>query len=143
MGSCAAGSADASSYGIGGVLLQLHGEDWSPVTFCSRRLSDAETRYAQIEKERLASVWACERFEIYGLPAFKLITDHKPFIPLMNSQDLDNTPVRCQRLLIQLMRFNLEAEYAPGKTLVVADMLSRSPWMASEQRQPLMNNSKR
>lgn len=44
-------SADASSNGIGGVLLQVHGEIWRPVAYCSRRLSDAETRYTQIEKE--------------------------------------------------------------------------------------------
>lgn len=120
-------SVDASSYGVGGVLFQLHGKDWRPVMFCSRRLTDAEKRYTPIEKECLASVWACERFEkyVYGLPAFTLITDHKPLIPLMNSKDLDNVPICCQRLLMQLIRFNLVAEYALGQILVMVEPAER------------------
>ena len=31
-----------------------------------------------------------------------------------------------------LMRFNAKAEYAPGKTLVIADTLSRSPVQDSD-----------
>lgn len=77
----------------------------------------------------MASVWAYDRFEkyLYGVEDFKLITDHKPLVPLMNKKDLDNVPIRCQRLLMRLMRFKPTAEYAPGETMTVADTLSRSP----------------
>ena len=64
---------------------------------------------------------------IAGLDQFCLLTDHKPLVPLINTQDLDNTPLRCQRLLMSLRRHNLVGKYISGKLLLVSDALSRNP----------------
>lgn len=77
-------SADASSYGIGFVLLQLVDKHWFPIAYASRVMTNTETRYTQIEKEALAITWACEKFSQYILGKQILLeTDHKPLVPLM------------------------------------------------------------
>ena len=53
-------SPDVSSYGLGVVLLQEHRGEWRPISFVSQALSKTEQPYAQIEKEALATAWACD-----------------------------------------------------------------------------------
>ena len=128
-------SADASSFGLGALLSQKDDEgNLKPVAYASRSLNSAERNYAQIEKECLAITWACERFERYliGLEHFVVLSDHKPLIPIINKKDIPDTPIRCQRMLIRLMRFNLTTIHTAGKNLVVADTLSRAPLSTTE-----------
>ena len=92
-------SADASAYGLGAVLLQCQDNlNWKPVAFASRCLNPTEIRYAQIEKEALGLVWACEKFSDYILgKSIFLETDHKPLVPLLGNKSLDSLPPRVLR----------------------------------------------
>ena len=121
-------SADASSYGLGAVMLQKCDNEWLPVAYASRALTPTEQRYAQVEKEALALTWACERFSdfILGLH-FVLETDHKPLVSLLGGQALDALPPRIQRFRMRLMRYSYDVIHVPGKTLTTADTLSRAP----------------
>ncbi len=52
---------DASRIGLGFVLKQFSNGMWNTVQAGSRFLSEAETRYAMIELELLAIVWAAQK----------------------------------------------------------------------------------
>ena len=71
--------ADASPVRLGAVLGQEKKGLGRAVCNASRSLSSVERRYSQTEKEALALVWACERFNLYlyGLQTFDLVTDHE------------------------------------------------------------------
>lgn len=61
-------STDASSFGLGAVLMQQQPGGYNqPVVFISRAMTKTEQMYAQIEKEALAITWACDRFHQYLL----------------------------------------------------------------------------
>ena len=122
-------SADASSYGLGAVLLQKQQSgELKPVAYISRSMTPTEQRYAQIEKEALAFTWACERLSDYLIGMkFHIHTDHKPLVPLFSSKCLEELPVRVQRFRLRMMRYQFTISHVPGKDLTIADTLSRTP----------------
>ena len=78
---------------------ETNSEEWRSIAFASRSLTSTEKRYAQIEKEALASTWACQKFRDYLIGTdFILETDHKPLVQLLGSKDMDLLPTRIQRI---------------------------------------------
>ena len=95
---------DASDYGLGATLL-LGGQ---PVAFASRTVSRTERNYAQLEKECLAVVFGCQRFDQYLARKDKTVVepDHKP------PQRIVKKPIhavlyRFQRMLLRLLRIKI------------------------------------
>ena len=115
-------SVDASSKGLGAVLLQ----DGKPLAYASRALTPTQERYAQIEKETLAIVYGAQKFHqfIYGRPTH-VESDHKPLQYIL-SKPLHQAPLRLQKMMLTLQQYDLKVKYLPGSELSVADALSRS-----------------
>lgn len=121
-------SADASSHDLGAVLMQKVESQLHPISYASRSMTESETHYAQIEKEALASTWACEKFTPYIQgKMITLETEHKSLVPLLSHKGLDSLPPRILWFCLRLMRFDYEIKHVPGKLLHTADALSRAP----------------
>ena len=114
---------DASQFGLGAAFLQ----NGQLAAYASRALTDAETRYAQIEKELLAIVFACERFEqyVYARDLIQVESDHK-LLEAIFCKPLHSAPKRLQRMLLRLQKYSLRVTYKKGKDMFLADTLSRA-----------------
>ena len=114
-------TVDSSSHGLGAALIQND----SVVAYASRALTDTEQRYAQIEKEALAVVFACTKFHkmIYG-KTFTVESDHKPLESIM-TKPIHKAPMRIQRMLLKLQPYTFKLVHIRGKSLGLADCLSR------------------
>ena len=115
---------DSSSYGIGSVLLQ----DDKPICYASRSLNNTERNYSQIEKEELAIVFACKKFDQYivGNEQITVKTDHKPLVSI-HKKPLHSIPKRLMHMRMALQRYRLLIVHVPGKEMVLSDTLSRAP----------------
>ena len=115
-------SCDASGTGLGACLFQNE----HPIAYASRSLTETECSYAQIEKEMLAIVYACDRFYQYIFTKTVTVeTDHQSLITVFQ-RPFECNPARLQRFLIRLQRYSISPVYVPGKDLPIPDMLSRA-----------------
>lgn len=117
---------DASCFGLGVAVFQRNGV----IGYASRTLTATERNYAQIEKELLAILFACVKFDqiVVGnsMVTVTVKTDHKLLVNVFR-KPLLSAPRRLQHMLLNLQRFNLRNEYVTGKDNVVADAISRAP----------------
>ena len=97
-------------------LFQDTGSGRQPVQIISRTLTDTEKWYSQIEKDTLSVHWAKSRFNIYLLraPKFKIITAHKPLLPLFNKTAI-RLPPRIEKWVMGMQDADFELLYGPGK----------------------------
>ena len=70
-------------------------------------------------------VYGCEKFHTYLFGhSFTVKTDHKP-LESIHLKHLTAAPTRLQRMLLRLQPYDLVIRYQPGKSIEIADALSR------------------
>ena len=91
-------SVDASFKGLGAILLP----DGKLLAYTSRALTPTQERYAQIEKETIATVYGAQQFHqyIYGRPTH-VEPDHEPLQYIL-SKPLHQAPLRLQKMMLTL-----------------------------------------
>ena len=115
---------DASAYAIGAILVQ---EDENglerPVLYVSKQLNEAQMKYATIEREAYAIVYALQKLRPYLYGAeFTIYTDQKPLLSLFLQEQRNS---RTQRWAVLIAEYGAPIEYRKGRNNVRADMLSR------------------
>lgn len=118
-------TTDASDIGIGAAVHQRVNNEWQPLGFFSRKLTDTERKYSAYDRELLAIFAAVKHFR-YMLEAsqFMIFTDHRP-ITFAFSQNSDKFSPRQTRQLDYISQFTSDIRHISGKDNVVADALSR------------------
>ena len=104
-------------------------QDGRPISFASRTLTAAEKNYSQIEKECLAVLYSCKKFNdyLYG-QKFELFSDHKP-LEIITRKNINSAPKRLQRMLVSLQDYDFNLIWQPGIKMHISDYLSRNPQM--------------
>ena len=84
------------------------------VAFASRSLSEVERRYSQTEKEALAGVRGCERFNLYlsRLESFQLVTDRKALEAIYGPKSKPSS--REERWVLRLIPFKYTMRHVPS-----------------------------
>ena len=131
-------TCDASDVAVGGVLQQYLKGMWQPLSFFSKKLNPAETRYSAFDRELLA-VYATIKHFRHNLEGrnFFVNTDHKMLTFVMSSVT-ESASLRQTRHLAFIAEFTTDIRYVKGETNFVADALSR-PSVSAIDDEPVIN----
>ena len=106
---------DASSYALGGVLLQ----EGRPVAYTSHALTRTGKGYAQIEKETLATVHSCKKFHYYIFEKHvEVESDHRPLQSIF-AKPLQSAPMRLQAMMLRLQPYDFDVKYKRGTEIPI------------------------
>jgi len=116
---------DVSNTAVGAVLQQFVDGHWSPISYFSKALKPAETRYSTFDRELLAIYLAIKHFRYFVEGRiFYVLTDHKPLMFAIHTRYDKHSP-RQARHLDFITQFTSDIRHVRGVSNSPADALSR------------------
>nr|GEW11757.1 reverse transcriptase domain-containing protein [Tanacetum cinerariifolium] len=113
---------DASDFAVRAVLGQRK-KHFRPIHYASKMMNEAESNYNTTEKERLAVVYAFEKFRSYLIMNKSIVyTDHSALKYLFAKKD---AKARLLRWILLLQEFDFKVVDTKGAENYAADHLSR------------------
>ena len=90
---------DASNTAVGAVLQQHINGTWHPISFFSKKLKPAETRYSTFDRELLAIYLVIKHFQhLLEGRQFHILTDHMPLTHALNTRSDHHSPCQVRQL---------------------------------------------
>ena len=115
---------------LGAVLQQRKNNDeWKQIHIASRFLTELESKNSANELKLLAVAWSAKNFRNYvsGTQSY-VILDQKALSSVLKGNRSDSTySSKLTRWVDRLLPFQFATGHAPGRTLGIADHLSRHP----------------
>lgn len=116
---------DASDQAIGGVLQQQSDDDWIPLSFFSKKLTETQKKYSTYDRELLAIYSVVKHFRhMLEGRHFIIFTDHKP-LTFAFKQNPEKASPRQFRQLDFISQFSTDIRHISGRANTIADTLSR------------------
>ncbi|GFS50803.1 retrovirus-related Pol polyprotein from transposon 297 [Trichonephila clavipes] len=116
---------DASNFAIGSVLQQFEAGSWKPISFFSKKLTEAQKNYSTYDRELLGINLSVKQFKhLLEGRNFVIYTDHKPITYAFHQKNEKASP-RQLRHLQYISQFSTNICHISGGENIVADSLSR------------------
>ena len=109
---------DASRKALGAALIRIDLKQPNTehiISFASKSFTGTETRYANIEREFLASVFGAEKFNSYIFGSKEIIVEsnHKP-LEAIHLKSIAQALPRLQHMMLRLQPYNICIKYRKG-----------------------------
>ena len=119
-------TTDASKVAMGACLDQFVDGSWRPLGFWSKSFKPQQRTYSTFRRELMSIQYAMRHFNAdFNGRNLIVFTDHRPILGAMKAENPQPHDAIAMNAINEIGQWTSDIRYKPGKTLLIADWLSR------------------